>query len=162
WRPIMEASYKGFAEIVKLLAKHGADVNAVSTGEHNRPLHRAIEQGHTDVIEVLLSSGADIEARGTWLKVTPLTKAAFEGRPSVVEMLIKHGASVDRFAAAAVGRVANAVNGVDSNGLTTLHYCAGSALGRVELLKIAERLIASGADPCARAPGFSYNVTPIK
>ena len=53
WRPIMEASYKGFAEIVKVLAEHGADLNAISTGEHNRPLHRAIEQGHSEVVEVL-------------------------------------------------------------------------------------------------------------
>jgi ankyrin repeat protein len=162
WRPIMEASYKGFAEIVRVLVKHGADVNAISTSEHNRPLHRAIEQGHADVVDVLLSSGADIEARATWLKITPLAKAAFEGRSSIVDLLIKRGAKVDRFAAAAIGRVGKAVNGADSNGLSTLHYCAGSALGRAELLKIAECLIAAGADPSARAPGFSHNVTPIK
>jgi ankyrin repeat protein len=45
WRPIMEASYKGFASVAALLAKHGSDVNAISSSEHNRPLHRAIEQG---------------------------------------------------------------------------------------------------------------------
>ena len=162
WRPIMEASYKGYPEIVKILVKHGADVNAISTAEHNRPLHRAIEQGHVDVIDALLSCGADIEGRGTWLKITPLAKAAFEGRSSIVNALVKRGAKVDRFAAAAIGRVGKAVNGVDGNGLTTLHYCAGSALGHVELLKIAERLIATGADPCARAPGFTHNVTPVK
>jgi ankyrin repeat protein len=162
WRPIMEASYKGFPEIVKILVKHGADANAISTAEHNRPLHRAIEQGHDDVVDVLLSSGADIDARGTWLKITPLAKAAFEGRPPIVDMLVKRGAKVDRFAAAAIGRFGKAINGVDDNSLTTLHYCAGSALGRAELLKIAERLIATGADPCARAPGFTHNVTPIK
>jgi ankyrin repeat protein len=162
WRPILEASYKGFVDVVKILVKHGADVNAVSTAEHNRPLHRAIEQGHADVVDVLLCSGADIEARGTWLKITPLAKAAFEGRSSMVDLLVKQGAKVDRFSAAAIGRVGKAVHGVDSNGLTTLHYCAGSALGRPELLKVAERLVAAGADPLARAPGFSHHVTPIK
>jgi ankyrin repeat protein len=158
----MEASYKGFPEIVKVLVKHGADVDALSTAEHNRPLHRAIEQGHADVVDVLLSSGADIEARGTWLKIAPLAKAAFEGFPSIVDLLIYRGSKVDRFAAAAIGRVGKAVNGVDSNGLTTLHYCAGSALDRPELLKIAARLITAGADPRVRAPGFSHNITPIK
>ena len=162
WRPIMEASYKGFAEIVRVLAKHGADVNAISTGEHNRPLHRAIEQGHGDVVVVLLRSGADIEARGTWLKITPLAKAAFAGRSDMVDLLIQQGAKMERFAAAAIGRVAKAINGVDINGLTTLHYCAGSALCRPELVTIASRLIASGADPSAKAPGFSHIVTPIK
>jgi ankyrin repeat protein len=162
WRPIMEASYKGFAKIVEILAKHGADVNALSTGENNRPLHRAIEQGHADVVDVLLHAGADIEARGTWLQITPLAKAAFAGRSDMVDLLIQHGAKVDRFAAAAIGRAAKAINGVDTNGLTTLHYCAGSALDRAELVKIADRLIAGGADPRAKAPGFSHNVTPIK
>jgi ankyrin repeat protein len=158
----MEASYKGFPEVVKVLVKHGADVNAISTAEYNRPLHRAIEQGHADVVDVLLSSGADIEARGTWLKITPLAKAAFEGRSFMVDVLVKQGAKIDRFASAAIGRVARAINGVDVNGLTTLHYCAGSALGRPESLKIAERLIAAGADPRTGAPGFSHNVTPLK
>src|SRR5262245_39940638 len=67
WRPIIEASYKGLASIVELLIKHGADVNALSSSEHNRPLHRAIEKGHRDVVEVLLKAGADVEARATWL-----------------------------------------------------------------------------------------------
>ncbi len=31
WRPIIEASYKGFAPIVEILIKHGANVNALSS-----------------------------------------------------------------------------------------------------------------------------------
>ncbi len=54
WRPIIEASYIGSAPIVEMLIKHGADVNAISSNEHNRPLHRAIEKGHQNVVEVLL------------------------------------------------------------------------------------------------------------
>jgi ankyrin repeat protein len=162
WRPIMEASYKGFAEIVETLIEHGADVNAISTGERNRPLHRAVEQGHADVIDVLLRSRADIEARGTWLQITPLVKAAFSGRAEIVKLLITAGATVDRFSAAAIGRTGKAINGIDTNGLTTLHYCAGSALGQPELVEIAERLLESGADPLAKLPGSSHNVTPIK
>jgi ankyrin repeat protein len=37
WRPIIEASYKGSASVVEMLIKHGADVNAISSSEHNRP-----------------------------------------------------------------------------------------------------------------------------
>src|SRR5262249_24215767 len=139
WRPIMEASYKGFAPIVELLARHGSDVNSISSSEHNRPLHRAIEQGHRTVIEVLLQSGADIEARGTWLQVAPLVKAAFEGRADIAELLVQKKAKVDRFSGAALGKPAKARNGVDAdNSLTTLHYCAGSALRRPEVLEIAK------------------------
>jgi ankyrin repeat protein len=162
WRPIMEASYKGFAPIVELLAKYGADVNAVSSSERNRPLHRAAERGHKEVVEVLLQSGADIEARGTWLQITPLVKAAFEGRAEIVELLLKRGARVDRFAAAALGKMTKAHHGVDSNGLTTLHYCAGSALGLPQLPKIAERLIAAGAEVNAKPGNSGHTVTPIK
>src|SRR5262245_4185333 len=162
WRPIMDASYKGFAEVVDLLAKHGADTNAISSSEHNRPLHRAAEKGHEDVIEILLRHGADTEARGTWLQITPLVKAAFEGRSDIVDLLVEHGAKVDRFSGAAIGKVARATNGVDRNSLTTLHYCAGSALRRAELVKIASRLIASGADPCTKASALGHAVSPIK
>jgi len=162
WRPIMEASYNGFPEVVELLVKHGANVNAVSTSEHNRPLHRAAEKNHLDVIEVLLRLGADIESRATWLQITPLVKAAFDGHSRIVDFLLEHGASVDRFSAAAIGRTRTATHGVDANGLTTLHYCAGSALERPQLVKIAARLIASGADPCAKARAPSHAVTPIK
>src|SRR5262249_23904133 len=54
-------------------------------------------------------------------------------------------------------------NGVDAdNSLTTLHYCAGSALRRPEVLEIAKRLIADGADPTAKASLPGHGVTPIK
>ena len=162
WRPIMEASYKGFAPVVDVLIRHGADVNAVSSSEQNRPLHRAVEQGHQEVIEILLRAGADIDARGTWLQVTPLVRAAFQGRERVVELLIQHGAKIDRYSAAAIGKTEKATLGIDSNSLTTLHYCAGSALGRPELVKIAARLIAAGADPRVKAAKLGHAVTPIK
>src|SRR5262245_24912032 len=162
WRPIMEASYNGFASIVEALVRHGADVNAISSSEHNRPLHRAIEKGHQDVIEVLLKAGADINARGTWLQIPPLAKAAFEGQRDLVDVLLKHGATVNRFSAAAIGKSAKATDGVDDNSLTTLHYCAGSALRRPDLVKIAAKLIASGADPNVKAAKLGHSVTPIK
>ena len=162
WRPIMEASYNGFPKVVELLVKYGSDVNAVSTSEHNRPLHRAVEKNHLDVVEVLLRSGADIETRATWLHITPLVKAAFDGHSRIVDFLLEHGAKVDRFSAAAIGRTRTARDGVDTNGLTTLHYCAGSALERPEVVKIAARLIASGADPCAKARAPGHAITPIK
>jgi uncharacterized protein len=162
WRPIMEASYGGFASIVEALVGHGGDVNAISSSEHNRPLHRAIEKGHQDVTEVLLKAGADISARGTWLQIPPLVKAAFEGRPDLVDLLIRYGARINRFSAAAIGTSAEATDGIDDNSLTTLHYCAGSALAQPDLVKIAAKLIASGADPSVKASKLGHSITPIK
>jgi ankyrin repeat protein len=162
WRPIMEASYKGFAPVVALLVKHGADVNAISSSEQNRPLHRAAEEGHMDVVDVLLRSGADIEARGTWMQIKPLAKAAFEGRPDIVRLLLEHGAKIDRFSSAAIGKSSKVTYGIDDNSLTTLHYCAGSALNHPALVKIAQRLIESGADVSYKASKLGHAVTPIK
>jgi ankyrin repeat protein len=135
WRPIMEASYNGFAEVVEVLVEHGADVNAISTSEHNRPLHRAAEKGHVDVVEVLLQSGVDVEARATWLRITPLVKAAFEGSSSIVNLLVQHGAKVDRFSGASIGKTRPAIHGVDSNSLTTLHYCVAPPSGGQNFLR---------------------------
>ena len=163
WRPIIEASYKGFAPVVEILIKNGADVNAISSSEHNRPLHRAIEKGHLDVVDVLLKGGADVEARATWLQIPSLAKAAFEGRSRIVERLLQQGAKVNRFSSAAIGKLATVKSGVDGeNSLTTLHYCAGSALGLPSLLKVALRLLETGSDPNAIASKLGHKVTPIK
>ena len=43
---------------VKILLKHGANVNA-TTGGGATPLHRAAYQGHKDVVETLLNAGAN-------------------------------------------------------------------------------------------------------
>jgi ankyrin repeat protein len=48
-------------EIVKLLLKHGVDVN-VTTNDNNSPLHAAIQKADVQVVQLLLSHGADIDA----------------------------------------------------------------------------------------------------
>jgi ankyrin repeat protein len=48
------------------------------------------------------------------------------------------------------------------NSLTTLHYCAGSALRVPASLKIAARLLAGGSDPNTIASKLGHKVTPIK
>ena len=51
--------------MVRLLLKHGADVNAVGAGEYFggvTPLHLAARGGHLEVAEVLLQAGADVNA----------------------------------------------------------------------------------------------------
>src|SRR5262249_28585181 len=145
WRPIMEASYKGFAPVVELLVERGADVNAISTRQQNRPLHRAAERGHQDVIAVLLRCGAEIDARGTWLQTTPLGKAALDGHVQVGDLLLKRAAAADRCSAAAIGCSAKVCSGIDKNCLTSLGYCAVCVLTLPQLVKIAQPLIAEGA-----------------
>lgn len=61
WTPLHEASNHGFVDIVRVLVRHGADVNdpggAMSDGV--TALHDAAANGHTSVIQLLLDSGAD-------------------------------------------------------------------------------------------------------
>jgi hypothetical protein len=63
---------------------------------------------------------------------------------------------------AAIGRESEATEGIDDNSLTTLHYCAGSALRRPGLVQIGKRLIESGADGHSKASKLGDAVTPIK
>jgi len=60
----------GHPEVVKVLLKCGADVNAKSEGTHWTPLHAAALQEHTALCAILLDSGAD-----------PLAEDSYQRRP---------------------------------------------------------------------------------
>jgi ankyrin repeat protein len=86
---ITEASYKGFAPVVELLLKYGADVNA--TGGNGSALSRASNQGHESIVELLLEHGADPNGPGDAL---PL--ASTHGYTSIVRLLVEKGAEIDK------------------------------------------------------------------
>ena len=60
--PLAMAALFGHTEIVDLLIRSGANVNA-PTRDGNTPLHNAAFFGHAEAAELLLSSGADRDAR---------------------------------------------------------------------------------------------------
>ncbi|PHZ12613.1 ankyrin, partial [Rhizopus microsporus ATCC 52813] len=59
WTPLHEAALRGQIDVIKLLIKHGADVNARGGEELDTPLHDATENNHCDVVELLLENGAN-------------------------------------------------------------------------------------------------------
>ena len=59
----MTASRTGNADAVRLLAGHGADVNAQERSRGQTALMWAVAQGHHEIIDVLLAHGADMSAR---------------------------------------------------------------------------------------------------
>lgn len=87
--PLMMASLKGHAEMVRKLIARDADVNKPGW----TPLHYAATSGHLAIMELLLEHHAFIDAEspnGT----TPLMMAAHYGTPAAVKLLLEAGADV--------------------------------------------------------------------
>ena len=111
YTPLHLAAENGSKEVVKLLIKYGANVNAygavsvpVTATLHvfaprvikisKTPLHIAVERGYKDIAELLIKHGADVNAKDRYGE-TPLHYAARVGRRDIAELLIKHGANVN-------------------------------------------------------------------
>ncbi|XP_062555858.1 ankyrin repeat and KH domain-containing protein mask-like isoform X3 [Armigeres subalbatus] len=91
--PLMETASAGHVDIIKLLLKHGADVNAQSsTG--STPLMFACAGGHEEVVRVLLDNGANVEDHNE-NGHTPLMEAASAGHVGVAKILLERGAGIN-------------------------------------------------------------------
>lgn len=116
-------------EAVKLLLKHGADLNAKPrTKAYDPPLNVAIREKKLVIFQLLLEAGADVNAVNQ-LNMTPLFSAASatDGLADrMVEALLKAGAKVDH---------------LDRDGETALSSAVYSRRGSV-VRKLAE----AGAD----------------
>lgn len=89
---LMYAAETGRMEVLEYLVSKGADVNAVSAGEHITPLMYAAAAGRLDVIEFLVDRGAKIDAVMAWRKDTALNIAAAKGHVETVKLLLEKGA----------------------------------------------------------------------
>lgn len=125
------AAKSGQKEVIDLLVRHGADVQA---SEKRHPLNVAASYGHLGIVETLLSAGADVNAATTASGeypppgTTALMCAAGNGHGAVVSRLIEAGANV---------------NAATEGGDTPLHH-AGLRPG------IVRELLASGANVNAK------------
>jgi ankyrin repeat protein len=85
-KAFQNASENGYLDIVKILIKYGADVQAYN----NYAVIWASINYHLDVVEYLIDHGADIHTGNDFL----LRNAAFYGHLDVVKYLIAHGADI--------------------------------------------------------------------
>lgn len=89
------AAIGGHKELVDLLLKRGADVNALSpNSEYGSALHAAAYEGHMEVVKLLLASSANLNYYHPKYG-TPLQAAVSEGHRDIVELLIDRGAKVN-------------------------------------------------------------------
>ena len=72
--PLHIASSTGDIEIVRLLIKHGADVNAKNEIDSS-PLHLALSEEEISIVRLLVEHGADVTAQD-WSHKTPLHLAS--------------------------------------------------------------------------------------
>ena len=168
---------------LKLLRKHGADLNA--SFKNYRAIHALVQEdphkggastaSRLKCLEWLLGHGADPELMGAWPAARALVIAAFVGDHGYVGAIRAAGARLDIFTAAALGD-AKAVarflakdsalaTARDGGLLTALQCCGGSKLGRTDakaapgLLDCARQLVDAGADVNAVTKSWGHDVT---
>ena len=109
WKPIVDAAFKGRADMVRVLLAAGADPDVVSgTASRHTPLTRVTQHhatiprhsGHVEVVTALLEAGADPNLRGGPLDVEPLAYAAMTPKQEFVDALRDAGTSVGAHLAA--------------------------------------------------------------
>src|SRR4051812_45901061 len=92
--PLMHAVLDDDAnpEIVTLLVRKGADVNATDAEQKWTALHFAARDQKKEIVRALLSSGADVHAVDVFGN-TPLWRAAMHARPDIeiVRLLLASG-----------------------------------------------------------------------
>jgi ankyrin repeat protein len=126
----------GDEDSVRLLIKHGADVNAQPTADElgfilgggRTPLMWAAYRGNTSIMKRLVDAGANVNIP-TGLG-TPLTHAAWGDHAAAARLLLDRGAD------------ANMAGPLD--GYAALHWAASSEQGDAALTKL---LLDRGADP---------------
>ena len=119
------ACYNGYTDIIKLLIKHGGDVNLLS-GRQYAAIHIAAWNGQDEVVKLLLDAGAEYDNQ-TVDKNTPLALAAHGSHLETMKLLMSKGCDV---------------NNADRDGDTPMSYAATH--GMMEGIKL---LIENGANP---------------
>jgi ankyrin len=94
--PLVLASYKGSASLVRTLLHKGAAVDGKSE-DGLSALFLASQKGHVEVCRALIEYGADVNASiPTQRNETPLTSACQSGLTEVAKLLVAAGADLEK------------------------------------------------------------------
>ncbi|KAI2621638.1 hypothetical protein GGR54DRAFT_73026 [Hypoxylon sp. NC1633] len=134
---VIEASRRGFTDIVRMLRQQGADLSKPEKGKQGMTaLHYAAYGSHLETVRYLLLEGADPNHLDE-LGKSPLFCASESGNKGIVSLLIEKGANP---------------NAVNSEGFSSLQLAARN--GILELVKMLLRF-SEGGDRAARPSSFS-------
>jgi ankyrin repeat protein len=133
---LMAAVAGGDVKSVRLLIRHGADVNAQAAanemgfilGGGRSPLMWAAFRGNVSLLKLLIEAGADVNGVGGL--GNPLAQAAWGEYTAAAEVLIEHGARVNQAG--------------PMDGYAPLHWAASTERQDTDLMKL---LLSHGADP---------------
>ena len=91
--PLHCAVWKGHQQVVALLLKAGADVNAQNENDHwgTTPLHAAAHANQAAIAQLLIDYGADVQATDREGR-TPMFHTTFHKARAVVKVLEKYNA----------------------------------------------------------------------
>lgn len=93
--PLMDASRKGFTEVVALLLEAKANPNLQDRVMRATAGHKAAFFGRTNVLRLLIAAGLNIDAVGPYNGYTALHDAVLQNFPDTVRLLVCHGARLD-------------------------------------------------------------------
>jgi quinoprotein dehydrogenase-associated probable ABC transporter substrate-binding protein len=130
WTPLMYAAWGDSPDLVNVLARHGAKLDAVDN-DGLTALAIASQNAKIKAAEALVAAGADVNAPVAKGGYTPLMLAAISGSTDLATSLIGHGAKV---------------NAVNPGGVTALMIAAAN-----DHRNVAAVLLKSGADVNARS-----------
>jgi len=134
---LMLSAYTSHTNVVAILLKHGADVNAQESSGMTA-LHCAAYYGRTEAARLLLGHGADVAVTNSY-GFTPLREAVRSGPPEIVALFLDSGASV---------------SARDQRGWQPLHAALRSdALSLDSRVAIVKALLEHDADPNFLNPG---------
>ncbi|KAJ7291345.1 ankyrin repeat-containing domain protein [Mycena rebaudengoi] len=141
---LLDTSYWNCPGVVRLLIKHGANVNAAG-GSYGNALHTAAAMGHVSVVQELIANGIDVNVRGRPYS-SALNAALERGHEGIAVLLIENGAvHDDRTLQVALKKGHNTVAQLlikkGTNTRSSLH--ASSAIGDIAVVQF---LIEHGVD----------------
>ncbi|SCO78262.1 uncharacterized protein FRV6_02475 [Fusarium oxysporum] len=151
---LKDACAAGYADIVDLIIKAGADTNVLGGSGPYTPLIAASQNGHARVVQLLLGAGADPDISDN--RSNAIFAASKAGHDDIVLWLLAAGADVDQLASrtsalqvAAEGGHDQCVRWLIAAGADLDQQAEGTALYRATrkgYLGIIQQLLVAGAD----------------